>query len=138
MLPPGAVFLKLGLVERGGLIAALRDTAKIHGVEVSDSAIAACHSLGIPVAMANCDQQSLPFENCSFDVVALEVFEHFANLQFVIEEIRRVLKPQGLLIVSIPSIYAYHWTRHFYPDLFSQTSFRDFLFASRFMPTLHE
>jgi SAM-dependent methyltransferase len=135
----GSNILELGVGGEGGIIAALRETANVHGVDVSDSAIIACHSMGIPVSKLNCDQQALPFNNCSFDaVIALEVFEHFANPQFVIEEIRRVLKPQGLFIASVPSVYTYHWPRLFYPDLFHQTNFRDFLLTNRFMPTLHD
>lgn len=137
-VPVGSRILELGVGGEGGIIAALLGSSHVHGIDVSDSAIAACRGLGIPVNKANCDRESLPFDASSFDaVIALEVFEHFSNPQFVIEEIRRVLKPGGTLIISIPSRYTYHWPRLFYPDLFVPDTFHDFLLANRFLPKQH-
>lgn len=48
---------------------------------------------------------TLPFSDKSFDyVLFLEVIEHLYNPLFVIEQISRVLKPQGVLILSTPNI----------------------------------
>ena len=46
----------------------------------------------------------IPFPNATFDgVVANMVFEHVADLEFVCNEIRRVLKPEGFLLALFPS-----------------------------------
>lgn len=134
----GSRVLELGVGGEGGIIFALLSSADIHGVDVSDSAIERCRHLGIPVRKVNCDTTPLPYDDDYFDtVIALEVFEHFANPQFVLEEIRRVLKPRGTLVVSTPSPYTYHWPRLFYPDLFAPAGFYDFLLANRFRPIIH-
>lgn len=53
------------------------------------------------------DGLQLPFKTGSFDVVsAFDVIEHFADDARLLHEIRRVLKPDGRLILSVP---AYQW-----------------------------
>jgi len=53
-----------------------------------------------------CDvDKGLPFNNQFFDVVTcISVLEHLFNPPDVVEEIRRVLKPRGILIVQVPNI----------------------------------
>ncbi|WP_439134001.1 class I SAM-dependent methyltransferase [Pseudomaricurvus sp.] len=49
------------------------------------------------------DALSLPFADNSFDkVICSEVLEHIPDYQGVLSEINRVLKPDGLLAVSVP------------------------------------
>jgi SAM-dependent methyltransferase len=49
------------------------------------------------------DGLRLPFPDRSFDrVICAEVLEHIPDYQGVLREIRRVLKPGGLLAVSVP------------------------------------
>ena len=53
------------------------------------------------------DGKKLPFPDDHFDaVVSFEVFEHVFNLEEVLREIRRVLKPDGKLLVTMP--FAWH------------------------------
>ena len=58
------------------------------------------------VEFQKCDiTQKLPFSDNSFDcVLFLEVVEHLKNPYFVIGEIKRILKNQGILILSTPNI----------------------------------
>jgi SAM-dependent methyltransferase len=49
------------------------------------------------------DCYHIPFENASFDVVVLtDVIEHLAQPQEALMEIRRVLTPEGVLILTTP------------------------------------
>ena len=54
----------------------------------------------------HCDlSHPLPFENGTFDyVLFLETIEHLKNPFSVMDEISRVLKPEGVLILSTPNI----------------------------------
>jgi len=52
------------------------------------------------------DSCNLPFDDNSFDVVvSLETLEHVSDLDNTLDEIKRVLKPGGFLILSTPNNY---------------------------------
>src|SRR5207247_1462374 len=47
---------------------------------------------------------TLPFESASFDVVTLlAVLEHLSHPRAMVEEIARVLRPGGQLVLTVPS-----------------------------------
>jgi 2-polyprenyl-3-methyl-5-hydroxy-6-metoxy-1,4-benzoquinol methylase len=47
-------------------------------------------------------------ENNSFDVITMwHVLEHVPNLEFQIQELKRLLKPTGTLIVAVPNFKSY-------------------------------
>jgi SAM-dependent methyltransferase len=49
--------------------------------------------------------ESLPFSDSMFDYcLLLEVVEHLPNPYFLIQEIKRILKPGGVLVLSTPNI----------------------------------
>ncbi len=49
----------------------------------------------------------LPFEDASFDVVTmLAVLEHIEQEKQILQEIHRVLKPNGKLVLTVPSVWA--------------------------------
>jgi SAM-dependent methyltransferase len=55
------------------------------------------------------DARSMPFCDASMDVVLItQVLEHIPDPIAVIGEIRRVLKPGGTLLLSVPSIFPQH------------------------------
>jgi len=61
------------------------------------------------------DGHSLPFLDRSFDVVLLlDVLEHVRNDDLVVEEIERVLKPEGRLVLQVPFLYPVHDYPHDY------------------------
>ena len=65
------------------------------------------------------DGRSIPFENNSFDsVFSSEVFEHIFNLDDVLNEIQRVLKPGGRLLITVPFV----WDEHEIPYDFGRYS----------------
>jgi len=67
------------------------------------------------------DGHHLPFEDQRFDaVVSFEVLEHVFNLQEVLAEVHRVMKPSGVLFVTVP----FAWPEHEQPyDYARYTSF---------------
>lgn len=53
----------------------------------------------------NVDLQNLPFDNASYDFVfASHVLEHIPDDNKAIEEIRRILKPNGIAILPVPLV----------------------------------
>ena len=70
------------------------------------------------------DGKTLPFEDNSFDsIFSSEVFEHVPNLEEILAELRRVLKPKGKMLITMPFI----WDEHETPYDF--TRFTSFGFA---------
>lgn len=58
------------------------------------------------VKILNLEQKKLPFKENSFDLIIFsEVLEHLAsNIEFVLKEINRVLKPGKFLILTTPNV----------------------------------
>lgn len=55
------------------------------------------------------DGKTLPFDNASFDgVFSSEVFEHIFNLPDMLNELHRVLKPGGLMLITCPFAICEH------------------------------
>ena len=56
---------------------------------------------------------TIPFPNQSFDTaIATEVFEHVHDIGLLLREVRRVLRPGGVLFFTTPFIWPYHETPH--------------------------
>ncbi len=52
---------------------------------------------------------SLPYENNYFDLIIMnQVLEHTKNISHIISDINRVLKKDGLFVVSVPNLAALH------------------------------
>jgi SAM-dependent methyltransferase len=55
------------------------------------------------------DGKSLPFENEQFDsIFSSEVFEHVFNLSQILQELNRVLKPGGQILITCPFAICEH------------------------------
>lgn len=69
-----------------------------------------------------CDlNESLPFDTESFDSVLLsDVLEHIRKPEQLIQEIHRILKKDGVLIMNVPYYYCLHEEPH---DYFRYTEF---------------
>jgi ubiquinone/menaquinone biosynthesis C-methylase UbiE len=89
-------------------LAFLKSSAKsVTGVDVDIEAA--------KLAMSECDEKArvllgdgtnLPFHDESFDVVtSFETLEHLHERKLFLSELKRVLKPNGLLILSTPNAY---------------------------------
>jgi SAM-dependent methyltransferase len=129
----GKRVLEIGVGGEGGNLLNLKNKNEVFGIDISKSAQKNCERLGLNIIIQNIDKEALPFDDDFFDIVfAFEVFEHFAAPQYALEEIRRVLKTGGILLLSTPNPYIHHWPRLFYPELFEEKAFRDFILINRF------
>jgi ubiquinone/menaquinone biosynthesis C-methylase UbiE len=67
---------------------------------------AARYDLTLPIAVAA--GEHLPYPDATFDlIVCLDVLEHVAQIEEVLMEIYRVLKPGGIVLTSIPNRRAF-------------------------------
>ncbi len=89
-----------------GKLAALiaEQNNEVWGLEINTSAAEKAAERGVRVKVANAED-GLPFESGFFDVVhAGSMFEHLYDTEFFAEEILRVLKPGGSLILSFSNL----------------------------------
>ncbi|MFX0106749.1 MAG: class I SAM-dependent methyltransferase [Candidatus Hodarchaeota archaeon] len=83
--------------------------ADVHGVDISEDALKIAESSGLKVKKQDLDGTELAYPNNHFDAVLCgDIIEHLLNTEFFLKEIRRVLKKNGFLILSVPNIAAYY------------------------------
>ncbi|HWC85568.1 MAG TPA: class I SAM-dependent methyltransferase [Solirubrobacteraceae bacterium] len=79
------------------------------GVDVSSTAVAQARSLGLDARLVT-DAASLPFDDDEFDCAGcIEVLEHLFDPISTVREVHRVLRPDGVFIVTVPN--AAYWRR---------------------------
>jgi 2-polyprenyl-3-methyl-5-hydroxy-6-metoxy-1,4-benzoquinol methylase len=101
---PGRRVLDLGCRD-GALTQAYADGNEVVGVDADREALAEAAKLGIETHWADLDQPLVIYDD-SFDVVvAGELLEHLRDPQRLVGEIRRVLRPGGTFVASVPNAY---------------------------------
>ena len=101
---PGRRVLDLGCRD-GALTSAYTEGNDVVGVDAHREALAEAAKLGIETRWADLDEP-LPFDESSFDVVvAGELLEHLRDPRLLVSEARRVLRPGGTLVASVPNAY---------------------------------
>jgi SAM-dependent methyltransferase len=101
---PGRRVLDLGCRD-GALTQAYADGNEVVGVDADREALAQAAKLGIETHWADLDEP-LPFEDESFDVVvAGELLEHLRDPARFASEARRVLRPGGTFVASVPNAF---------------------------------
>jgi len=82
----------------------------VTGLDRSLAALAIASARGLPVGCA--DGQSLPVADASLDLVtAFDVLEHLDDDVRALAEFNRILRPEGLLLVTVPA-YRFLWSEH--------------------------
>jgi SAM-dependent methyltransferase len=101
---PGRRVLDLGCRD-GALTRAYVEGNDVVGVDADREALAEAAKLGIEAHWADLDQP-LPFDDESFDVaVAGELLEHLRDPAALVAEVRRMLRPGGTFVGSVPNAY---------------------------------
>lgn len=78
---------------------------EVVGVDVDRAALEKAATLGIETVHGNVEER-LPFEDATFDaVVAGELLEHVRFPDALVAEARRVLRPRGVLVGSVPNAF---------------------------------
>lgn len=102
MIPPGCKVLDVGC-GAGELLDLLHREkgTDCYGADISAVAIEAVRKRGFHGEVARLP--ALPFDSDAFDaLVCTETLEHVTDVRRSVQEFSRVLKPGGLLIISVP------------------------------------
>ncbi|WP_167856461.1 class I SAM-dependent methyltransferase [Hymenobacter metallicola] len=126
-LPLDARILEIGC-SGGPLLLALQAAGytDLSGIDVSETGIQVARSRGL-TNVAVMDGAQLTFKDASFDlIIASDVLEHIEHEHQALNEWKRVLRPQGQLMVFVPAFNAlwsshddvnYHFRRYSVPQL---------------------
>ena len=87
----------------GANLKMLAEHGRAEGVDISQQAVDFCHERGLESVKLGA-AEDLPYENDSFDLVtALDVVEHLDDDVAGLREMRRVLCPDGRLLLFVPA-----------------------------------
>lgn len=82
----------------------VRPRAEYHGIDIGEGAEAILAQLGFEGKQCDASRE-IPYPDNFFDVVVCgEVIEHVVDTDNLLAEIRRVLTPNGLLILTTPNL----------------------------------
>jgi len=74
------------------------------GVDVNELNVDFCRRRGLEAYLMPFDQ--LPFDTASFDSLLLDnVLEHLSDPVPLLNEIKRVMRPDGFLVIAVPGLY---------------------------------
>ena len=109
---PGSRLVDVGCGIGDNLRIFVTSGLELHGIEYSEvSARHAAKLLGAHADVRTGSATALPYPDASFDAaICIEVLEHVGDDVAAIKEISRVLKPDGLLVMSVP--YRHYFRRY--------------------------
>lgn len=78
---------------------------EVFGVDVDDQALQQAQRKGMTVVKADLNVDKLPFQANYFDLVIMaEVIEHLLDPDHALQQVQRVLKPGGYLLLTTPNL----------------------------------
>lgn len=105
LLERGDRFLDIGC-GKGTLCRLVKGSyTDIYGVDISQNALNIAKTYNIKTKKINLNEEKLPFEDGYFDSIAcLDIIEHIFDPIGLVNEIERVLRSGGTLVISAPNI----------------------------------
>jgi SAM-dependent methyltransferase len=92
-----------------GIKQKISENVQLFGLETYEPYRKIASEKGITVTAFNLETERMPFDNGFFDVIILnQILEHTKELFFIFDELSRVLKPDGCLIIGVPNLAAWH------------------------------
>lgn len=150
--PPNAKVLDIGTAGGAFLDAAKRYGYDAYGMEPSADLVNRGKARGLKIEQGTIESHS--FETGSFDMVCLwDVIEHLPDPKTALIEIKKLIKPNGILLINFPdigtwqaklakekfwwilSVHLHHFTRKSIADICQRTGFEAFHFQ-RYWQTL--
>jgi SAM-dependent methyltransferase len=110
----------------GTMLGYLERYGDAQGIDMDPDAVRYCHERGVEKVRL-VEAGPLPFEDASFDLVTmLDVLEHTDDDAQMLSETRRILRPGGLALISVPAFMwmwgaqdkvSFHMRRYTAPQL---------------------
>jgi ubiquinone/menaquinone biosynthesis C-methylase UbiE len=83
----------------------------VHGLDYEQSALDFCKKRGLH-NLKQGDAHKLPYQENSFDMITMfDVLEHLQDDKKVVQQLRKVLKKEGKLVLTVPA-FQFLWTDH--------------------------
>lgn len=87
------------------------EITEMHGFEISEAPLEVAKRAGILTHVWVSGESACPVEDNFFDVIiAGDIIEHLMDTDVFLQELRRVLRPGGYLLITTPNI-AWWWNR---------------------------
>jgi ubiquinone/menaquinone biosynthesis C-methylase UbiE len=105
-ISPGATVLDIGCGQGWQLaeIRKLRPDAKLHGMDISPKLVSLARAHVPDGDFQTGDADNLNYDDAQFDVVLMtEVLEHLSDPVLALTQLKRVLKPGGWLLMTVPN-----------------------------------
>jgi len=95
----------------GGTSTAFRQFGNVTGIDFSSLALKFAKNKGLANVVRS-TSTSIPFRSEKFDIITvLDVIEHIKDDKSVLKEIWRLLKPNGIIILTVPA-FQFLWSEH--------------------------
>jgi len=143
--PPGAKILDIGTAGGAFLDAAKKYGYNAYGMEPSADLVARGKARGLQLEQGTIESHN--FQPASFDMVCLwDVIEHLPDPKAALIKIRKLLKPDGILLINFPdigttqaklagkrfwwilSVHLHHFTRDSIKNICDRSGFEAFHF----------
>jgi SAM-dependent methyltransferase len=109
-LQPGSLVLDAGCGS-GQALAALRDTWRVLGIDISQVAVEFCRSKGMDLSVVG-DITALPLRSGALDAaLSLDVFEHLDDDAAAARSLLDATRPGGVLVTTVPAL-PWLWSEH--------------------------
>lgn len=139
-LPLDATICDVGCAKGGSVKYISRIFSNIMGIELDQKLVDIANSENIKVLKT--ELYDYPLDDNSVDcLIYTHVFEHILDFSKVFKEIKRVLKPEGMLFIEVPNVSGYYKNRVFdfywfyireHINHFNQISLKNLLLLNNF------
>lgn len=80
-----------------------------YGIDISRNAVKTARKRGVKAIEADINEGKIPHPKNYFDMVFCgDILEHIYNTEVLLENIYRILKPGGYLVISVPNIASWY------------------------------
>lgn len=82
---------------------------EIHGIDIDPAVLPEAEAKGVNAIQHDIASERLPYDDGTFDLVtSFGMLDYLRFFDPAIKEIRRVLKPTGFVVISLPNLSAWH------------------------------